>query len=259
MQRIIRLVTPLIIIVFFLDCRSKIKNTITKTFYPSGELESKSGIIGSGILFDTIFYYFKNGSDSLVAVRNDSGVLNGEFIFYYDNGSIEEKGTYLDGKKNGICLRYYKGENLKSINYYLFGQMAGDVFGLTNTGRIEYYTFYDFQERARTYTSWDSTGLIKTNIGKIIFVDSLVIDPEENLFKFLLLISNPPMTRTEVTINYLNKENEILKLDTLVGERFFSTGGKLDGKVGKIKVYGIQYDSSGHAVYKDSSYKILNR
>ena len=34
------------------------------------------------------------------------GVLEGEFVEYFDGGSIKEKGNYLNGKKSGFWMKY---------------------------------------------------------------------------------------------------------------------------------------------------------
>lgn len=241
-------------------CNRKVdKQNTSNDYYPSGEVKSKVYTNREGVLVDTAYYYYKNGEDSLIEVRNDSGILSGDYVFYYDNGDVFEQGTNSSGEKEGISTRYYKGGGIKSINFYMNDKVIGDVFAMYSTGRIEYYAFYDFQERARTYISWDSVGNVKTSIGRIVYVDSVKVDTAESIYKIALLISNPPSTRTEVIIGYLGKNNDVLKADTLIDERFFSTSGKLDGKINIIRFYGVQYDSLGNALYKDSSYKILDR
>ena len=51
----------------------------------------------------------------------------GEFIFYYSDGTIKNRGNYEDGKKDGIWYEYYEDGKLKAIFEYSKGKYNGHV------------------------------------------------------------------------------------------------------------------------------------
>jgi antitoxin component YwqK of YwqJK toxin-antitoxin module len=54
-------------------------------------------------------------------------------IFYYPDGKVKTKGTYLNGEKVGKWLNYNElGELVKEDNFNNYGEVDGDMFGYAN-------------------------------------------------------------------------------------------------------------------------------
>lgn len=46
---------------------------------------------------------------------------NGHWIYYYDSGTIEHMGTFIDGKQDGVWRSYYECGTLKAEIVYTMG------------------------------------------------------------------------------------------------------------------------------------------
>ncbi len=40
--------------------------------------------------------------------KKDRKLLNGHYEYYYDNGSLRSRGTWIDGMKEGVWRHYHK-------------------------------------------------------------------------------------------------------------------------------------------------------
>ena len=81
-----------------------------------------------GLITDTAFTYYKEGSLKSKAIyyKNE---LNGEKLIFYSSGILKEKGTYINGKKHGHwcvydslgveldCKKYKKGSMRKMYRF----------------------------------------------------------------------------------------------------------------------------------------------
>ena len=59
--------------------------------------------------------------------------MEGNYILYYDNGSIKTTGSYLNDIKNGLWTEYYGSGNIKSTIDFIDGN------GM-------YKSYYDFAD-----------------------------------------------------------------------------------------------------------------
>lgn len=67
--------------------------------------------------------------------KNDE--LNGEEIYYYENGKIQSKGNYLNDEPDGEHISYYKSGKVKSIENYSEGTENGQFLNFFENGKIE--------------------------------------------------------------------------------------------------------------------------
>ncbi|MFO0495367.1 MAG: toxin-antitoxin system YwqK family antitoxin [Flavobacteriia bacterium] len=87
------------------------KDSVWSNFGPSGRLSNKE-TYKADLLHGkkTIFFVPEDPNDKSQIISSVSnyreGVLEGEFIEYFDSGSIKEKGNYLNGKKSGFWMKY---------------------------------------------------------------------------------------------------------------------------------------------------------
>ncbi len=106
-----------------------IKNSDSLTFLGWGQM-------------DAIIYIFtkayRNRPDSIkripglrqMAFKNDvwvfhDTVYSGKYIDYYNNGSVQNEGTLLNGKLNGALTVYFKNGNKRSVTNYINGEPVG--------------------------------------------------------------------------------------------------------------------------------------
>lgn len=87
------------------------KDSVWSNFGPSGRLSNKETYKADVLNGKkTIFFVSEDPNDKSQIVSSISnykeGVLEGEFVEYFDGGSIKEKGSYLNGKKSGFWMKY---------------------------------------------------------------------------------------------------------------------------------------------------------
>lgn len=101
--------------------------------------------------------YRPDGSKRVQSVYNSKGVQIEDEIFYFNNGSVNEKNTYTDGQLNGYSINYYiNGSKNVEINY-------------TNGQKDGYYKSY-FQHGQLKSEGWYVEGQAQ---GKWIYYDEL--------------------------------------------------------------------------------------
>jgi antitoxin component YwqK of YwqJK toxin-antitoxin module len=63
-----------------------------------------------------------------------NNLLEGDYIDYYSNGELEEKGSYLNGEKNGKWLSFYYigNEKIESQCSFKEGKKVGDCITFKN-------------------------------------------------------------------------------------------------------------------------------
>jgi antitoxin component YwqK of YwqJK toxin-antitoxin module len=87
------------------------KDSVWSNFGPTGRLSNKE-TYKADVLHGkkTIFFVSEDPNDKSQIVSSISnykeGVLEGEFVEYFDGGSMKEKGNYLNGKKSGFWMKY---------------------------------------------------------------------------------------------------------------------------------------------------------
>ena len=69
--------------------------------------------------------YFNNGSIAFKTFYK-SNKLNGKFIKYFKNGNIKEIGKFKNNKKDGLFKVFYNSGQLMSIKNYKSGKIHGE-------------------------------------------------------------------------------------------------------------------------------------
>ncbi len=109
----------------------------TREFLPDSDMinvkffSSKGKLISEGMMRDKIFVgkwiYYHNKVKGILMTENynDSGVLEGEKLVYYENGQVAEQAVYVNGLIEGISTWYSpEGKLLKEFTYNN-GQLHG--------------------------------------------------------------------------------------------------------------------------------------
>jgi len=71
-------------------------------------------------------------------------VYSGRYIDYFNNGSIENEGTLLNGRLNGALTVFFKNGNKKSVSNYKDGELFGNWTDYYNNGMVMRTTEYEY-------------------------------------------------------------------------------------------------------------------
>ncbi len=113
-----------------IEKRKELYHGTYKVFFRNGQI-SQIGNYNEGYRVGKWFYYFPDGKIYLIVsyekepynqeiftINGSYGNENGEYIRYYSNGKIEEKGYYLAGNLHGKRIHFYKnGKKQFEITY----------------------------------------------------------------------------------------------------------------------------------------------
>jgi len=88
----------------------------------------------------TTVYYFPESKNSKVqpvsSITNFSkGLLNGDYIEYFDTGELEIKGKYLEGEKDGVWEQYHTNGKVMSQSRYKKGIRHGYQYAYDPNGK----------------------------------------------------------------------------------------------------------------------------
>jgi antitoxin component YwqK of YwqJK toxin-antitoxin module len=81
---------------------------------------------GGELVYNKEEHSIKNGGENGMTYRGE--FYSGKYIRYHDDGTLSkvyEKGSYLNGNKNGVWEEYYDNGQLLSKCSYLNGEMDG--------------------------------------------------------------------------------------------------------------------------------------
>ena len=118
-------------------------------FYLEGEIEPFSGIC--------IVPHSKGNSIKEIR-RFKSGVIDGEAISYYKDGTLKRKGTYNFGKMSGVWEQWYKNGNKEFQASYIKDEMTGCFKEWYTNGRIKEEGQYNQNHRVGTWKFYDEGG-----------------------------------------------------------------------------------------------------
>lgn len=94
-------------------------------------------------------------------IIDESGKKQGKWIHYYDNGSIESEGSYVDNVKRGLWTFYFENGNIEETGSFdALGQYNGDWKWYYKDGSIRIVEFYFEGEQEGKYSEYDVDGTI---------------------------------------------------------------------------------------------------
>ncbi len=160
-------------------------------------------------------WYYENGNIKKIQEYSSDSIENGKYLYFYSNGILEDSAQITNGlfcndryeyHSNGelfIYSNYYKNKCRNSIDY-------------RRDGNIEYYRAYGYFGDLMFIVSYDSTGLINSYEGHLIYnyflKDTININ---KLFDFKMLVATPPNGITKVNVLSFDNDSIIYLPDRL--------------------------------------------
>jgi len=102
---------------------------------------------GRAISYFTLFFIPTKKVKSRLVLEN--GEMHGEYLSYYRNGHIREKGHFKFGQKHSEWLCYYLDGELKSRYSWFDGKKHGEWIWYYESGKIMYKYNYIHGERKK--------------------------------------------------------------------------------------------------------------
>lgn len=133
------------------------KDSIWLNFGPSGKLSTAETFKNDLLNGKRTVYYVSDDpndkSQKVMEVSNyTDGLLHGESIQYFDNGTLREKGTYVKGKKEGVWERYHASGVKMVQERYKNGQKHGWCYAYSEAGKelgkVYYYNGQHLEGKA---------------------------------------------------------------------------------------------------------------
>ncbi len=127
-----------------------------------------SGFDNEKLVFDSIVSdYFITGNLQMTGCY-DNGIKEGEFIYYYPNGTIFLRTTYIDNKRAGSWIEYFEnGKVKKEINYkdnkeYLiqYNNILGSTLIRKNACKYELFYYSNDYFNSNTRVEYNDLGQI---------------------------------------------------------------------------------------------------
>ncbi len=133
------------------------KLQIKQDFYPNGRLKYIKTYQDS-IPFGTHIYYDENGNITKAQTFNEFGILSGEgridtlskkqgeWTFYYDDGSVFSKGQFIDSLKTGTWVYFYENGKLRQKGNFKDNYPEGKWFWYYDNDSLLRETNYTYGE-----------------------------------------------------------------------------------------------------------------
>lgn len=105
-----------------------------KDYWITGELQSKYQCSAidfeddkKNIFEGELIFYYKNGKIDNI-VHHENGRLNGKVVSNYENGKIRYEGNFKDDKMNGKYVNYYLNGKIEEIRDYKDGELVDNKY-----------------------------------------------------------------------------------------------------------------------------------
>jgi uncharacterized protein len=104
--------------------------------------------------------YYPNGQ--IMSVRHYSGKkLNGNSVWFFDNGAKQQEATYRKDKPEGLMTRWYANGSRQSEDHYMNGLKNGLSVGWDENGNKFEEKTYENDTLNGPYNYWYPSGIVK--------------------------------------------------------------------------------------------------
>jgi antitoxin component YwqK of YwqJK toxin-antitoxin module len=125
------------LVTLFLFSCSKDNNEQDTSYHIVANSEDKEYYIWFNDSTKDVYNFHPNRKLSYYVSRAN-GKMNGEAIYFYDNGNIETIINFNNGRRQGIAHIFYLSGNIKSTKYYEDDSLRGYM--------VEYYDKYNYKK-----------------------------------------------------------------------------------------------------------------
>lgn len=144
------------------------KNATIKYYFENGKYLGKGAYVYQGNNLITKgyweFYHTTNGLVKAKGNFNDAGEKEGEWAYYYDNGTIKEKTNFKNGKLEGIAEGWFVNGNKWYAASYKNGQVNGLLTKYYYNGYLLSTSNYIEDKQNGNHKEYSSTGTLKYDI-----------------------------------------------------------------------------------------------
>ena len=128
------------------------------TYNINGEIESEGIVLINGKEEGNWKYFYENGTAKAEGKFNN-GEKTGKWKYYYPNGKLQQTGDYTNGKLSGIWVWYYDTGELLREEYYIYGKLDGEATEFDKLGNVIAKGNYmeGYKEGEWIYRSGDQT------------------------------------------------------------------------------------------------------
>lgn len=112
------------------------KKQVKQYFVPDFDYNNTGGGLMQTIIFNT-----QNDGEGYKPPYTSS-LHHGEFVNFYEDGSVKDSGHYVDGLKHGIWVETEKKEPVRSVGYYQHGFRHGQWKHYKLEGALLYIDYY---------------------------------------------------------------------------------------------------------------------
>jgi len=126
------------------EISQKVNNTdyYITTYYPNGNIESKSFYQNGFISGKKYEYQYKSKDQIYKITAYQNGLENGPYVEYYSNGNIREEGIYLEGHLDDTLKVYYDNGTLARIEFRASKELQNELIEYHLNGNIELIISY---------------------------------------------------------------------------------------------------------------------
>lgn len=121
--------------------------------YNNGKIK-RNFEVRNGKLNGTITEYYKNGIVKFTGNYNNNKITDGCALFYYENGNLESKFCWRNGKQHGIQEMFYENGNKKLQSVLQEGKLLGLELVFRENGTL----LYEIDNDNATIREFDEKG-----------------------------------------------------------------------------------------------------
>lgn len=120
---------------YTVDKKSKLKDGLHETFFPSGSKSEESNY-KNGVLRGEQIFYFENGQISESRNFDAGGAFSGPYKSYHETGKLKSEGQYTNGSMSGKWKFFYRSGNIKEIVHFRDGVENGPFIEYYENGKL---------------------------------------------------------------------------------------------------------------------------
>jgi hypothetical protein len=247
----IKSIITLLLIVIFWSCNSREKNITSEiicgeVYYKSGKIREIGCFKGNSDTPVGIYTsFYENGRKKTTRTIDSLGKLNGDWIEYYENGSIKLKMFFIDNIAEGYLFKNLDSFlNVQQSSFYYHNKIVGNHYQYRNS-KIDIYKFYGFDQNKYLIKEYDTVGNEIRSVGTTLFQDSITVDSKkfDNVPEIKLLIANPPSCSNKIQIKTLDKGKHLIHVFNVNAKDIATINHTYSDKVKFVTIEAFLYDS----------------